>query len=178
MGNIGYAIKIVARYMNENTIKILYHANVEAVMRYGIIFWGGNMKLNSVFIAQKRIIRTIGNMNYRESCRGKFKSLFMLTIYGLYIYECLLFVFKNKNEFIISGNHSYDTRNQDFIYPQHRLTLIEKGPYYMCIRIYNKLPIHLKNCDSLYRFKKMIKNMLVRLEPYSMCDYLNSRDLF
>lgn len=177
LGSIGYGIKTVANYMNMNTLKILYFANFESNLKYGIIFWGSNSKIQSVFIVQKRTLRTICKMKFKESCRGKFKTLSIMTVYGLYIYECLLFTFKNKNQFDTGHCHDYATRTHDLIYPQHRLTLLEKGPFYMCIKIFNKLPNNIKCCNSFNKFKKDVKNLLINLEPYNMNDYFNSENL-
>lgn len=177
LASVGYGIRVVAQYMNEGTLKILYHANCESIIRFGIIFWGGNSRVQSIFIAQKRIIRTICKMKYRDSCRGKFRNMNIMTVYALYIYECLLFVFKNRDKFDMGVSHNYNTRTQDLLYPYHRLTLSEKGPYYMCIKIFNRLPNYIKCCDSLYRFKKIVKRMLIHLEPYNCGDYFVSENL-
>jgi len=38
-------------------------------------------------------------MQYRESCRGVFKKESILTVYGLYILESLMFFLQHKDEF-------------------------------------------------------------------------------
>lgn len=45
---------------------------------------------------------------------GKFKNMNLLT--ALYIYECLVFVFKNMDEFNSGGIHNYTTKTNDLIY--------------------------------------------------------------
>ena len=96
----------------------------------------------------------------------------IMTIYGLYIYECLIFIFKNKDTFLVNNiQHEYNTRTQDITYPQHNLTKTEKSPFYMCIKLYNKLPLTFKNIVSISLFKKKVKKMMVNLEPYSLEDY-------
>lgn len=66
LSSVGFEIKIVTQNVNRDTIKILYHANCESVIKFGIIFWVGNSKIQSVFVAQKRNIETICNLGFRD----------------------------------------------------------------------------------------------------------------
>lgn len=171
LSSIGYGIKLVSRYMNLNTLKILYHANFESVLRYGILFWGSSAELQRVFVIQKRILRVINRMNFLESCRGVFKKLNILTVYGLYIFECLMFVIKNRDKF----ENVHSNRNYNLLYPNHRLTITEKSPYYMCIKLYNKLPNNIKLINSVTKWKKNLKEKLIETEPYSLQDFFNKQ---
>lgn len=79
---------------------------------------------------------------------------------------------KHKDKFESEYTHHYKTRTLDLNCPIHRLTLAEKLPYYMCIRLYNKLPNYCR-MFIFTKFKKVTKKMLIVLEPYSVEDYLN-----
>lgn len=107
---MGYGIKILSGHMKDSTLRIVYHANFETILRYEIIFWGRNDKIQSVFVVQKKILRSICEIKFKESCRGKFERMCLSTAYGLYIFECLIFVFKNKGIFHVCGDHRYNTR--------------------------------------------------------------------
>lgn len=50
LGNVGYGISIVSRHVNLTASKILYSANFESSLRYGIIFWGSSSEIQRVFI--------------------------------------------------------------------------------------------------------------------------------
>lgn len=113
-------------------------------------------------------------MRFRDSCRGKFRELSLLTVYGLYLHECLLYLHRNKNDFLLNNtNTMYNTRTVDIYYPIHRLTLSEKNPSYMCIKIFNKLPRELKLIENYKIFKRKTKTFLIDLEPYCLDDYFN-----
>lgn len=169
-----FCIRHVSRYIGETARRTLYFANFEGTLRYGIIFWACNSETLNIFTIQKRIIRTIYQMSPMQSCRGIFKSKRILTIYGLYIYELILCVFKNRHLFHDNTvNHKYSTRKNHILYPVHRLTLSEKSPYYMGIKCFNKLDNHVKNIGIEKIFKRKLKKMLIDLEPYSIKDYLN-----
>ena len=139
-----YGIRVVSRYMDYKSVKIMYYANFLSILKYGIIFWGGNAAIQETFIVQKRLLRTMKKMQFRESCRGVFKREGLMTVYGLYIYEALVFFFKNREFFELQISHSYNTRTLNVNYPVHRLALTEKSAYYMCLRLFNKLPNNLK----------------------------------
>ena len=174
LGSICYGIRATSKYMNEKTVKILYFSNFQSVVQYGIIFWGIHSQTQSIFIIQKRLIRIIKKMNYLESCRSIFKNASILTVYGLYIYECLTFFFKNRHCFGTPFLHQYNTRTRNVTYPIHRLTLSEKSPHYMCLKLYNKLPDNIKTIQSLEVFKRELKKLLINLEPYSVDEFLDT----
>lgn len=135
-------MKIITRNVNQDTLKILYYTNFDSVLRYGIIFWGGSSGIQSVFVVQKRVSRTICKMMFRDPCRGKLKNMNIPTVYALYIYECLIFVLKNLDEFNNGAKHNCNTRTNDSIYPRHELFLLEKGPHFMGIGFFNKLIVN------------------------------------
>lgn len=177
LNKICYSMRVISKYLNETSMRNIYFANFESVARFGIIFWGSNKDINNVFIIQKRVIRLMYDMKYTESCKGIFKSKNICTIIAIYIYECLLFMFKNKQSLFNHNTvHKYDTRTVDINYPIHRLTLTERNPHYMCIRLYNNLPDNFKCIESLGEFKKKLKRYLVNLEPYTLSEYLVNRN--
>ena len=151
----------------------MYFANFESVMKYGIIFWGRNGLIEKVFVAQKRVLRSIKKMKFRDSCRGIFRNEGILTVHGMYIYECLIFFFNNKDSFNMQTYHGYQTRTLNVNYPGHRLTLTERNPCYMCIKFFNHLPDNYKDIESQKIFKMSIKQMLIDLEPYSLNEYFD-----
>ena len=75
----------------------------------------------------------------------------------------------------LSTSHSYDTKsNKILAYPQHNSTLFEKLPFYIGLRMLNKLPYELKHEMPLNTFKKKLKNLLLEKCFYSVEEYLNS----
>lgn len=69
-------------------------------------------------------------------------------------------------------NTSHNTRHgTSYSYPLHRLTRFEQGPLYSCIKLYNYLPIHIKQIKTFTAFKREVYNLLCELEPYTLTDY-------
>ena len=164
----------MSQYLNKAVLRIIYLANFESRMRYAIMFYGSGSEAVRVFILQKRVLRKMLHLSYRESCRGHFRANNILTFFAVYIQECLLFIFKNQKLFIRLGcSSSHDTRSVDFLYPKHRYTLTEKSTHYNCIKFFNILPIEPKNIGDLKIFKRKIHELLMKLEPYSIPEYVN-----
>lgn len=173
LSKICFALRSITEYMSENTLRIIYFGNFESTLKYGIIFWGNNENLEKIFLIQKRAIRIICKMGYRESCRGKFKIKNVFTVCGLYLFECLMFLYKNKHKFSVENPSSYNTRNLDINFPTHRLTLTEKCPSYMAIKTFNKLPNEIKCITHYKTFRNRVKHLLISLEPYSLREYFD-----
>ena len=59
----------------------------------------------------------------------------------------LMFVVQNENLFLTNNkNHNLDTRQRNNLHlPQGNLTIYQKGAYYSGIKIFNKLPLEIKN---------------------------------
>ncbi|VEN41155.1 unnamed protein product [Callosobruchus maculatus] len=173
LSNVCYSIKIVANYLDKKVLKVIYHSNFESRLRFGILFFGNCGDFADIFVIQKRTLRHILGMNLGESCRGKFRELGILTATGVFIQECIIYLFKNKQLFAGYEPTSGYTRVFNYIYPKHRLALVEKGPQYTCLKLFNQLPNKLKEIDNLRLFKKKLYKLLLRLEPYKLEDFFN-----
>lgn len=172
LSKISYGIRVLSKYLESNCIRIIYFANFESVIRYGILLFGGSSDIQKAFIIQKRTIRTMNHMQFNQTCRGVFKSLGIMTVYALYIYECIMFTVKNRNKFCLQNQHEYNTRNTNILLPAHRLTLTEKNSFYRSAKFYNKLPDHIKRIHGIASFKRKLKLLLIQLEPYSILEFL------
>ena len=69
----------------------------------------------------------------------------------------LMFVVQKKNLFLTNNeNHNLDTRQRNNLYlPQANLTIYQKGAYYSGIRIFNNLPLEIKNVAGKQTKKKL-----------------------
>lgn len=175
LNSVCYTLRVMSQYLNENGLKVIYFSNFESLVRYGLIFYGSVRAVEKIFIAQKRAVRIINKLNVRTSCRGFFKRSNFLTVTALHIEESIMFLYKNRDYF--SSNlptHSYNNRNNFYIYPVHRLTVTEKGAKYSCMKYFNKLPLSIRQIENISSFKKRLHRFLLDLEPYTIDEYLNS----
>jgi hypothetical protein len=86
-------------YMSSSSIMI-YHSLFHSVLTYGIVFWGTSPSTNKLFKLQKRVIRKMTGQGVRTSCSDLFKEMEILPLKSQYIFSILLFVVKNKKNFL------------------------------------------------------------------------------
>ena len=134
---------------------------------------------NTVFTAtgiilQKRIIRIITNKGKHDSCRQLFKTLQILTVPSQYIFSLLVFVTKNRGQFVSNSDiHDINTRyNFSLHLPSTDLTLVQKGVHYSESKAFNHLPKNIKILShDLKRFKSVLKCFLIEHTFYSIEEY-------
>jgi hypothetical protein len=56
------------------------HLVVRARITYAILVWGHSAHLRKVFNQQRRCIRVLGGLGYRDDCRDIFKTFKILTV--------------------------------------------------------------------------------------------------
>jgi hypothetical protein len=83
----------------------------------------------------------------------------------------LMFVVQNKYLFSTRiANHNIDTRQRNNVYlPQADLTIYQKGTYYLGIKIFNNLPLEIKNVAGNQNiFKITLKKILYTSSFYTI----------
>lgn len=176
LNSVCYCLRVLSKQCSLKTLTTVYYANFYSVMQYGVMLWGGSIEAQSVFVVQKKALRSILQLKIGQSCRGKFKSLNLLTFYGVYIYRCLMFHLNNKDLFkdFETSTNSYAYRDiTKYIYPSHKTTKFEKSVLYSCIKLFNGLPKTIRDtfCNSSM-YKKLVFNHLVYIEPYNVSELL------
>lgn len=169
-----YAIRMVAKIADINTSFQVYHGYFLSIVRYSIMLWGGSSYINKIFRLQKQAIRAIFHLKQRESCKPFFKSNNLLTIPALYIFEIFKFLKKYPKYFENSKIiHGHQTRNESLLrYPKHKLSLVEKGPYYMAIKLFNNIPGTLKKEERIGPFLNSIEHLLIQFCPYTIEEFI------
>ena len=113
--------------------------------------------------------------NKRDTCRPLFKNLeYCPCHHNIRIFSLLSFVVTNKKLFLLNSQiHSIHTRHSDNLHlPQTGLTLVQKGVAYSGCKIYNHLPLHIKNIsDNVPLFKSILKKLLLQYVFYSTDEY-------
>jgi hypothetical protein len=70
--------------------------------------------------------------------------------------------------------HDHETRHRlDFQTQFYRTDIFKKSINNMGIKVYNKLPNHLKNLENTKSFKKQLKAFLLQRTFYSVDEYLS-----
>lgn len=155
---------------------MFYNAYVRSSLEYGIIIWGASKNIERLLIIQKSIIRTIAKVGYREHCKNIFISLGLMTVYSLYLFNLVNFVFDNRDKFTTNNeiNTGMKTRNaESFEVPRHNTSSFEKSPYYRALTAFNNLPKHLKIIGDKNKFKNETKTFFKANPFYSIEEFFS-----
>jgi len=136
--------------MSLDVLRSTYFSYAHSIISYGIIFWGNSSHSEETFKVQKRIIRIIMNLSKNVSCQQPFKELNILPVPSQYVRSVLLFLTKNKDQFMTNSQmHKVTTRQTfDLYIPATNLTIYRKDVYYQGIKIYNHLPKTIKDLSG------------------------------
>src|SRR5215510_15792023 len=107
-----YAMRSIKTVMSLNTLKTIYYSSFNAIISYGLPFWGNSPHTIKVFRIQKRIIRIMLGCKQRVSCRNFFRRLKILPLASQYILLLMLFVVKSKNLFTLNSEHYATSKRQ------------------------------------------------------------------
>jgi len=118
------------------------------------------------------------NLSKNAFCRQPFKELNTLPVPSQYILSTLLFLTKNKDQFMTCSQMHKITTWQIFYLdiPTANLTIHQKVVYYQGIKIYNHLPKSIKHLSGdKNKFKLTIKRYLLHKFTYLLhnCTYLS-----
>ena len=169
-----YCIRAVKPYVAHNTLKIIYYSHFYLIMTYGLLFWGSSTESNKIFQLQKKVIRVMMGYKSNQSSRGLFIKLGILPLPFQYILSLLMFLNENKNQFTVNSEiYHYTTRQQsNFHQSLANMTKYQKGISYLGVKVFNKLPLYIKEeFDNSKKFKQSLKNFLNEKPFYSLQEY-------
>jgi hypothetical protein len=166
--------------MSLNTLKTVYYSYFNAIINYGLPFWGNSAHSIKIFKMQKRIIRIMISCKNRVSRRNLFRRLEILPFASQYILSPMVFVVKNKHLFTLnSENHTKSTRKfNNFYHPITDLTVYQRGVHYMGIKIFNNLSPYIKDIsNNVKKFEICLKRFLHTRSFYSLEEYFQHKSI-
>ena len=171
-----FALRVLHTKIDAASIKQIYFAVFQSHLSYGILFWGNSSvsNVNRLLLIQKKVIRLLAGLSYRESCREAFVQLKIMTVVNLYLYVILLYVENNLEKFNAnSANHSYGTRAKNMYIrpPSHKTCIYEKSVSYYGISLYNTLHNSFKIKTDNRTFKTKLHTFLLKNPFYSIAEY-------
>lgn len=180
-GKLGKALFLLRRlkcFNDQNVLLTAYYGCFFPHMTYALPIWGcENGKTFHIFKLQKRALRIIFGLSSRESCKGVFRTNNMLTFPSAYILECLNFTVSNIHLFE-ERQSTYTVRHPILLaIPKHKTTLFERQGYYMCIKLFNKLPLSLRSVRDPVKFRRKLKSILVSKEYYCIEDFFTDNTI-
>jgi hypothetical protein len=170
-----YVLRTLKDVLDKPSLRSAYYAYFNSILSYGIILWGCSGFVSSVFRVQKRAIRIISGRPPGFSCRSLFPEWNIYTVHNLYIFNIALFVYKHLETFeSLNTNHQYNTRfGNNLSYDRHNLSLYEKRPRYMGVKVWNRLPRFVRDSGSQVEFRGNLKKFFQGRYYYSLNEFFN-----
>ncbi|CAH0559289.1 unnamed protein product [Brassicogethes aeneus] len=148
-----YLLRRLSLMVSENVLKCAYFALFHSKMSYGILVWGHSSHSQRIFGLQRKVVRILKRINYRDDCKAAFRELGILTLPCTYVLNCLLYVRSNLHLFNTRRQESsVNMRNSGDIHLNfHRLNRSRNGINYYGPMFFNKLPQSYVNDKILFK---------------------------
>lgn len=169
-----YLIRNLMTELPQTVIKTVYFSLFQSVFSYAILTWGHSSHLCRIFSLQRRVMRIMSRLTFRQDVKEKFRELNILTVPSYYILKALMYVKHNINNYVMHSEiHEYDTRRKDQIFLDFtRLVKSRNAINYYGPIFFNKLPPNIKQLpESKFHFK--IKQILLNGAYYSFDEFLS-----
>ena len=177
--SIGVLYKL-SKFLPSEILHMLYMTMIHPYLAYALENYHSTHKYitNGLFLLQKRACRIINKLSYLDHTSSAFAGSSILKLVDLYKYRIGIYMhrilfssldsnFKNALR-PLAESHSYNTRNiNSFELPLYRKSMTQFSVHYVAVKLWNDLPIELRSCLSLDRFKREYKKVL--LLPYTKC---------
>ena len=129
--------------------------------------WGCTFSthLNPIRILQKRIIRIITNSDYLAHTDPLFVQTEILKFDDVHRMLIAKIGYQwNRDGTFDHLSHNYNTRNRSNVLPQfQRLSISQHSLSYVVPKLWNEIPIHVRNSPTLSLFKKLYKDYLLAM---------------
>ena len=167
-----FLLKNLTQTTSDEITIMAYHALFNSVISYGILIWGHSTHCARIFSMQRKAVRILLSLNYREDVKNHFVGLGFLTVPSLYIFHCLLYVKKNIHKYVnIFNIHTHNTRNNNNLFIEYlRLKKSRHATDYYGPLFYNKLPLQIRSLP-LNLFKIKVKKFLISKAFYSLDEF-------
>ena len=168
-----YALNAAKKHLPKSALKLIYYSLVHSYLTYGTILWGSatQYKLNRIIVNQKKCIRKIAGIGYRDHTQPFFKSYKILNCHEIYqiqlgklMYRYNSYMLPAPLQAIFTPNneiHNYETRSRNFPHATKiRLNLVLNSFVHQAPKFWSEIPIGIRNAPSLASFKFKIKQFI------------------
>lgn len=174
-----YSLKIASSLLDQNHLKMLYHAQFHSVLTYSapIISMLNTTQLKQLQVIQRKAIRIIFKKGPRENVDNIFKINDILPVDELIIQCILKFMFQYsrntlspcfRNFWTINrNNRDRNLRNDiDLYIPTPKYIYLKSHPIFRYPVIWNRLSFEIRNAENLRKFLTKSKSKLQELKLF------------
>lgn len=83
-----FVLRNLARSLSRETLRMSYFALFHSHINYGTLLWGNSCYADKIFRLQKRAVRIVAGLGFRDHCKPAFKNLKIMPLPSLYILLC------------------------------------------------------------------------------------------
>ncbi|XP_067641691.1 kelch-like protein 1 isoform X3 [Eurosta solidaginis] len=134
-----------------------------------VLFITSDSQINKLQKMQNRAMRHILNARYDTSISSMLNTLKWLNVKQLISFHTMKYIYNIKtgalpdylreNLSYSSGTHTYPTRDRhNFILPRCHTENAKLDLYYKSLKMFNELPVDIKTCNNLKKFKNLLYN--------------------
>lgn len=170
-----FLLRNLSGTVSRDTLITAYYGFVHSVLVYAILNWGHSAHMMRAFGLQRKCVRIIAGIGYRQCCRSQFVTFGILTLPCVYILTSLLYVKSHYSQYVRHNQvHDYLTRGRNNLMPNFsRLTRTRNGPNHLGVKFFNVLPDHIRQLD-LMTLKARMRLYLKRKAFYTFEEYLRN----
>lgn len=158
--------------LDQKSLHILYCSLVLPYLDYCAEIWGNTYKstLQPLCILQKRAVRIVHNVGFREHTNLLFVKSKFLKFFDIVDLQTAQIMYKASNK-LLPGNiqkmfyereGGYNLRGKLNLKTLTVRTTLKKFCLSICgVKLWNSLNVHLKECPNIIQFKKRYKDMIL-----------------
>ena len=165
----------IKQYLPLETRKLYYNAYILPVVDYCLTVWGSASKyqLDRILRLQKRAARIILDMPPDAPSMPLFEKLGWLNVHERLEYNRAIVLYKSTHDltpsyicdlFEFHSSQNYNVRsvsNNNMLIKRHNSKIFEKSLQYVGPRLWNSLPVTIRNSPSLPSFKTAISKFII-----------------
>lgn len=155
---------ILRSILSRKNMLILYNSLAESLLRYCIVAWGAAFNTTTQILqrTQNVILKIILFKNWRYNTEQLYKDTNVMNLKLLFSYQSLITVFLELHEY--EFRNCYNTRatsNRELITNYCKKTITQRSFFYFSSKLYNVIPLYLKEITSKKRFKSELKKYIL-----------------
>ena len=168
-----FVIRYLGKILPKDCLRVLYYTYFHSHLMYGSVVWLPLIKrscINTLYLLQKRLIRSLSSAPFRAHCNPLFKASNILKIEDQLLLDNLKLIFRSLNEliakpimrfFIGNGTKGCRTRNTNVRIVKHSATIINKSFLCKAVRDWNNLDLDTKKITNAAVFAKKVKKDII-----------------
>ena len=167
-------LKQLRKYFDNDTLYMVYCTLISPYLDYCSEIWGNtfNSHIQKLVVLQKKALRIVDGLNYRDHTHDTFKKYNCLKFKDHVKFKTCLHVFKAVNNDLpfnlqekyvkVKNVHKYNTRSSNNLYKKQCKTESKsKNISIYGVDLFNTLPVHIKEASSIKKFKVKLKEYLI-----------------